>query len=167
MDLIVEAFTAMPDKRLIVIGDGPDFKKIRSKAGKNITLLGYQPFDILQKHMQSARAFVFAAEEDFGIAPVEAQACGTPVIAFRKGGVRETVLGLGENERPTGVFFLEQTVASVCDAVARFEYNAQEITSENCRKNSLRFSTHRFKAEFSTYLDSQIKIFQQGGRCGK
>lgn len=96
MDLIVEAFSRMPDKKLVVIGDGPDFGKIKSKATNNITLLGYQPFGVLKDYMQKAKAFVFAAEEDFGITPVEAQACGTPVIAFGKGGALETVKGLGE-----------------------------------------------------------------------
>ena len=96
MDLIVEAFSRMPDKKLVVIGDGPDFGKIKSKATNNITLLGYQPFGVLKDYMQKAKAFVFAAEEDFGITPVEAQACGTPVIAFGKGGALETVKGLDE-----------------------------------------------------------------------
>ncbi|MGE4530468.1 MAG: glycosyltransferase family 4 protein, partial [Acidithiobacillus sp.] len=95
MDLIVDAFSNMPDKRLVVIGDGPDMKKIRSKAGANIQFLGYQPFDVLRDYMQRAKAFVFAAEEDFGITPVEAQACGTPVIAYGRGGALETVRGIG------------------------------------------------------------------------
>lgn len=86
IDLIVEAFSHMPDKKLIVIGDGPEMKKIKSRATKNIEILGYQSDQIMQDYMQKAKAFVFAAEEDFGITPVEAQACGTPVIAFGKGG---------------------------------------------------------------------------------
>lgn len=98
MDLIVEAFTAMHDKKLVVIGTGPDFDKIKEKAGPNVQLLGFQPFEILQKHLQRAKAFVFAAEEDFGIAPVEAQACGTPVIAYGKGGALETIQGLDQKK---------------------------------------------------------------------
>src|SRR5690606_4789240 len=82
MDLIVEAFTDMPDKKLVVIGEGPDMPKLRKLAGQNVKILGYQPRDALREYMRRATAFVFAAEEDFGIAPVEAQACGTPVIAF-------------------------------------------------------------------------------------
>lgn len=114
MDLIVEAFAAMPDKTLVVIGDGPDFEKIRAKTTPNVRLMGYQPFSVLLDHMQRAKAFVFAAEEDFGIAPVEAQACGTPVIAFGKGGALETVRGLGvADSEPTGVFFDEQSVTSI------------------------------------------------------
>lgn len=104
VDLIVEAFNATPDKRLVVIGDGPGFAKV--KAAANVELAGFADQDVLRDTLQRARAFVFAAEEDFGIAPVEAQACGTPVIAFGKGGALETVRGLGlVGEKPTGLFF--------------------------------------------------------------
>lgn len=85
MDLIVEAFTRMPGKRLVVIGNGPDLKKIKGKAKGNIEVLSYQPTEILRGYMQRAKAFVFAAQEDFGIMPLEAQACGTPVIAYGRG----------------------------------------------------------------------------------
>lgn len=90
MDLIVEAFANMPDKKLVVIGDGSEMPKIKKKAAANIEILGYQPDQVLHDYMRRAKAFVFAAEEDFGITPVEAQACGTPVIAYGKGGVLET-----------------------------------------------------------------------------
>ncbi len=120
VDLIVEAFTAMPDKKLVVIGDGSEIDKIKSKAGKNIEILGYQSNEILQKYMEKAKAFVFAAEEDFGITPVEAQACATPVIAYGKGGSLETVRPYGVTN-PTGVFFDEQTASSLNDAVLKFE----------------------------------------------
>jgi len=86
IDLIVEAFAAMPDKKLIVIGDGPDFNKIKAKAAENVEMLGYQSNEKLTYYLQRAKAFVFAAEEDFGLLPLEAQACGTPVIAYGKGG---------------------------------------------------------------------------------
>lgn len=108
IDLIVDAFTEMPDKKLVVIGDGPDFRKIKARAGKNVELLGYQAFEVLRDYMQRARAFVFVAKEDFGIDPVEAQACGAPVIAYGKGGVTETVLDIDNSEHPTGVLFGEQ-----------------------------------------------------------
>ena len=85
MNLIVDAFTAMPERQLVVIGDGPEAKRIRAGAGSNVRFLGHQPFEVLRDHLRRARAFVFAAEEDFGIAPLEAQACGTPVIAYGKG----------------------------------------------------------------------------------
>jgi glycosyltransferase involved in cell wall biosynthesis len=118
IDVIVEAFNQMPDKKLIVIGDGPDFKKIKKIANTNITLMGYQPFNVLKHHLSKAKAFVFAAEEDFGIIPVEAQACGTPVIAYGKGGVTETVI-----QNKTGVYFNKQLPESIVGAVSFFENN--------------------------------------------
>ena len=156
MDLIVEAFSKLPDKKLIVIGNGPDFEKIKSRAGHNVVLMGYQPFEVLKEHMQRARAFVFAAEEDFGITPVEAQACGTPVIAFAKGGALETVRGL-EQEKPTGLFFKEQTVTSVVNAISKFEENIAAFTAKNCRENAERFSEGRFRKEFKKYIDGVLK----------
>jgi glycosyltransferase involved in cell wall biosynthesis len=116
INLIVEAFNEMPEKKLIIIGDGPDFKKVKAIAKGNVTLMGYQPFDVLKDYLSRAKAFVFAAEEDFGLVPVEAQACGTPVIAFGKGGVTETVL-----ENISGIFFKEQSVDSLKEAVGRFD----------------------------------------------
>lgn len=151
MDLIVDAFSKMPDKKLIVIGDGPDFNKIKSKATKNITLMGYQPFEVLKDHMQRAKAFVFAAEEDFGITPVEAQACGTPVIAYGKGGAVETVVGI-DKVNPTGVFFEEQTVESICVAINDFEKNKNLFKPESCRENAERFGNSRFVEEIERII---------------
>ena len=159
VDLIVEAFSAMPDKRLVVIGDGPDFAKVRAKAGPNVQLLGFAGAEVLRDHLQRARAFVFAAEEDFGIAPLEAQACGTPVIAFGKGGALETIVPLPEAERagsstvPTGVFFYEQSVAAIIAAVERFEGAGAAITPQVCRENALRFAPERFRAEFTAFVE--------------
>lgn len=104
IDLIVEAFSYMPNKKLVVIGDGTEMSKIKSKAAKNVEVLGYQPNEVMREYMQNAKAFIFAAEEDFGITPVEAQACGTPVIAFGKGGALETVRPHGVSDA-TGLFF--------------------------------------------------------------
>ncbi|WP_243388193.1 glycosyltransferase family 4 protein [Bacillus kexueae] len=157
IDLIVEAFSKMPDKKLFVIGDGPDFEKIKMKAGPNVQLLGYQPFEVLKEYMQKAKAFVFAAEEDFGITPVEAQACGTPVIAYGKGGALETVRGYGLIECPTGLFFKEQTVKSLIESVNLFENISNEIRYENCRENAIRFSPERFKREFKNFVDIKIE----------
>ncbi len=156
MDLIVEAFSRMPDKKLIVIGDGPDFAKIKAKAGSNVALMGYQPFATLKKHMQRAKAFVFAAEEDFGITPVEAQACGTPVIAFGRGGALETIRGL-DRDKPTGVFFAEQTAESICKAVEVFESRQNCFTAENCRQNAERFSNERFMKEIKEYVAAKSR----------
>mgnify|MGYP001460817414 FL=1 len=159
IDLIVEAFSRMPEKELVVIGDGPDFQKVKAKAGGNVTLLGYQPFEELRDHMQRAKAFVFAAEEDFGIIPVEAQACGTPVIAYGKGGALETVRG-PEHENPTGLFFPEQTVESLMDAVCRFERESERFKPADCRRNAVRFSPERFREEFSSFVEKEWELYQ-------
>ncbi len=146
--LIVEAFSKMPDKKLVVIGDGPEFEKVKKVANKNIEILGYQEDDILRSYMERAKAFVFAAEEDFGIVPVEAQACGTPVIAYGKGGATETVID-GE----TGVFFYEQSVESIIDVVNNFE-KSFVFDPLKIRKNAERFSVERFRKEFSDFVKS-------------
>jgi len=160
VDLIVEAFLQMPDKKLIVIGDGAGLPKIRNLAANsaNITLIGYQPPQVLREYMQRSRAFVFAAEEDFGITVVEAQACGTPVIAFGKGGALETIQGL-EQEQPTGVFFSEQSVESIKLAVGEFEKYSDRFTVDACRTNALRFAPERFREEFSAFVDARWQEF--------
>lgn len=151
--LIVEAFNEMPEKKLVVIGDGSEYGKIKEIAKNNITLMGYQPFSVLKEKMQKAKAFVFAAEEDFGITPVEAQACGTPVIAYGKGGVLETVQG-GANEMPkTGIFFECQTIQSIKNAVDLFEKNASDFTYRNCRLNAERFSEQHFLANMKLQIE--------------
>lgn len=154
MDLIVEAFSQMPDKKLVVIGDDSEMSKIKQKATKNIEILGYQPDATMTDYMKKAKAFVFAAEEDFGITPVEAQACGTPVIAFGKGGVLETIKGL-DQESPTGVFFYEQKVDSLINAVHLFISNQNKIEPKTCRVNSLRFSEQRFRYEINNYVNEK------------
>ncbi len=152
IDLIAEAFTGMPDKRLVIIGDGPEMDKVKSKSGANVEILGYQPFDNLRDHMQRARAFVFAAEEDFGIVPVEAQACGTPVIAYGRGGARETVRDI-EMPDPTGIWFEPQTPEAIRDAVNRFEAAGGRISTAACRRNAERFSPDRFRGELTDFVD--------------
>ena len=151
IDLIVEAFAEMGDRQLVVIGDGEQMEKIKAKAASNIQFLGYREPEELHAYMRNAKAFVFASEEDFGITPVEAQACGTPVIAFGRGGVRESVRGL-DSDRPTGVFFANQTAASIKDAVLEFEQNQDRIAPLACRENALRFGTERFQNEFLDFV---------------
>lgn len=158
MDLIVEAFSKMPDKQLIVIGQGPDFNKIKKLAGPNVKLMGYQPDSVLQDYMQRAKAFIFAAEEDFGITPVEAQACGTPVIAYGKGGSLETVRGYGEMEKPTGIFFSNQKVQDLVDAVSSFEEISQDITAKDCRENAEKFAISVFRKRFSDFVNDVVLI---------
>lgn len=150
--LIVEAFAAMPDRRLVVIGDGPDMAAARRVAGPNVTLMGRQPDYVVVSHLQRAKAFLFAAEEDFGIAPLEAQACGTPVIAYGKGGALETIRGT-DGEGQTGVFFAEQIPQAIVAAVEHFDQRRPFITPQACRANAERFSTARFHDEIGRFVD--------------
>ena len=150
VDLIAEAFAKMPERRLIIAGDGPMMDRVREKAGPNVRIVGYQSDEDLLRYMRLARAFVFAAEEDFGIVPVEAQACGTPVIAFGRGGAAETVVA-GE----TGVFFEEQTPESLIEAVERFEAHGEWDPAE-IRRHVERFSPGRFHEELAAAVDRAV-----------
>jgi glycosyltransferase involved in cell wall biosynthesis len=146
-ETIVEAFRALAGRRLVVIGDGPGLARARAQASANVTLLGFQPFEDLRRHMAAAKALIFAAEEDFGITPVEAQACGTPVIAFAGGGTLETVRGL-DQARPTGLFFEAQTAAAIAAAVERFERAGGAIDPAHCRANALAFAPEHFRRAY-------------------
>lgn len=157
--LIVEAFGFLPSHRLLVIGDGPEMRRAKAVAGANVEFLGYTSGADVKDYMQRARALIFAAEEDFGIVPVEAQACGTPVIAFKKGGALETVRGFGD-PNPTGLFFDKQTPDAIADAIRVFEDVREKITPENCRRNAERFSSERFRREFADYATRAWSEFE-------
>ena len=157
IDLIVNAFNELTHRRLIVIGDGPEAARLRAKAGPNITFLGHQPFEHVKEYMQRAKAFVFAAEEDFGIVPVEAQACGTPVIAYAKGGVIESIV-----DGRTGVFFQRQTVSSLVAAVKEFEANEVGWNPLTIRANAERFSGARFREHFQRLVEDAWMAFSSG-----
>lgn len=159
VELIVRSFVHMPSKRLIVIGAGPDFEKIKKIAPANVTLMGYQPHAVLLQHLQKAKAFIFAAEEDFGIAPLEAQACGTPVIAYGKGGALETIQGIATQAPRTGVFFYQQTIASLTAAIDEFEHLASPILPQDCRANALQFGPERFRQEFTQCVQTALSQF--------
>ncbi|WP_295477335.1 glycosyltransferase family 4 protein [uncultured Pseudomonas sp.] len=163
LPLIVEAFAKMPDKRLVVIGDGPEMPRVKALATPNVSLLGYQPPEVLLEHLRAARAFVFAAEEDFGISPVEAQACGTPVIAYGKGGALETVLGL-EHPTPTGVHYPRQDVAALIAGVQDFEAARSRISACACRLNAERFSAERFEQQISAFVEARLAAARQARR---
>ncbi len=162
VDLLVETFARLPDKKLVVIGDGPQLKRLRATATRNVTLLGYQDTDVLRDYMQRARAFLFASREDFGIVLVEAQAAGTPVIAFGKGGALETIRPL-EAERPTGVFFGEQTPEAVVEAIRAFEADPSRIQSADCRANAQQFGIARFHREFLDHAMHEWDAFREHG----
>lgn len=156
MDLIAQAFRQMPERKLVIIGDGPDLDKVRAVAAgaSNITVTGFLPFPQMRHYMQQAKAFVFAAEEDFGITPVEAMACGTPVIAYGKGGALETVV-----DGRTGFFFPQQTPESLIQAVEHFEQQGHSIRPEHCREQAEHFSIELFRERFSRAVDAAIQEF--------
>jgi len=144
IDLIIEAFRETPQRRLVVIGDGPERKRLEQLAqgAGNIEILGYVPIADLQHRLSHARAFVFAADEDFGIAPLEAQACGTPVVAYGNGGARETVRGEEGDIHATGCFFQEQSIPSLLAALERFE--ARTFDPMDCLTQARQFRHDAF-----------------------
>lgn len=149
--LIVEAFAQLPKRRLVVIGEGPELARLKAAAPANVQMLGYQPREVVRAYMQRARAFLFAALEDFGIAPVEALACGTPVIAYGRGGVTESVV-----EGRSGVFFPEQTPASLINAIQEFERREGRFNPVEIRAGALRFGAERFRQQFRACVEQQL-----------
>jgi len=162
IDLIARAFAQLPERRLIIAGDGPDAAKVRAAAGPNVEVVGRVEREHARSLLGGARAFLFAAEEDFGIAPVEAQARGVPVIAYGRGGALETVRGLN-HRAPTGVFFEQQSEAAIVDAVRRFEAGAGRIEPTACRANAERFAEHVFRTEFAAFVDREWRSFRDRG----
>lgn len=159
IDTIIEAFNQMPDKKLVVIGGGPNLEAYRKLANANVTVMGYQPFDVLKDKMQHAKAFVFAADEDFGMIPIEAQSCGTPVIAYGHGGSLETV-----NGGKTGLFFYEQTPEAIVEAVNKFEaMGSQPFAPADCRQWAEGFSEERFKREIKEFVEEKYEDFKKNG----
>lgn len=161
VDVLVDAFNRVADKKLYIVGDGQlraDLEQRKTSA--NIKFLGWVSDEALTALYQRAKAFVFAAEEDFGISPIEAQAAGLPVIAFGKGGVRETVVGLNEtaNLAATGIFFMEQTPESVISALEQFEKNAQAFSSAGIRAHALQFSRPAFKDAMKRFIAEKIEL---------
>jgi Glycosyltransferase len=157
IDAIVQAFARLPDRKLVVIGDGPDFEKIKAIAPANVHMMGYQSQDVLRRHLQEARAFIFAAREDFGIAPLEAQACGTPVIAYGCGGATETIRAQ-DAPSPTGHFFAEQTPDCIAEAVRAFELREHDYSPRECRLNAQRFSPEHFRSAFASLVAQQTNL---------
>ncbi len=155
--MVVDAFAKMPNRRLRVVGHGPEFESIRRRATPNVRLLGYQPNAVLREEMQRAKALVFAGEEDFGILPVEAQACGTPVIAYSRGGLKETV-----DPGRTGVFFHEQTPEAICEAINQFEAVPVSFGPREIRQHVEQFSTENFRRAFLTLVARHWREFTGG-----
>jgi lipopolysaccharide/colanic/teichoic acid biosynthesis glycosyltransferase/glycosyltransferase involved in cell wall biosynthesis len=160
LDLAVDAFARMPDKRLIMIGDGPEMQKLRAKATPNVEFFGFQPAAVMRRYLSRARAFIFPSEEDFGIVPVEAQACGTPVIAFGSGGALETIRPLSADRSgkgPTGVFFDAQTPESLMAAVHTFEQHEAEFDPVAISQFAAEFSPAVFRRRLVEEVDAALE----------
>lgn len=154
IDLIAEAFSKMTDKKLIIIGEGPEAEKIKSKSTMNIEFLGYQSREKLREYMQKAKAFVFAADEDFGIMVIEALSCGTPVIALNKGGTAETMI-----DNRTGILFDNQNPESLIEAVQRFESAQNNFDSSALSEYAKKFDRKIFEEKIKEFIESKSKEF--------
>ena len=161
-DMVVDAMKQLPDQKLVLIGDGPEMQKIKSKAGSNVEILGYQSDEVMHDHMRRAQAFVFAAVEDFGIMPVEAQACGTPVVGINRGGVAETVV-----DRKTGILFDEQTVDSVAEAMQTVADLPKEFfDADAIRKHADQFSREVFRENLLRIVEQSQREWNQRTSIG-
>jgi glycosyltransferase involved in cell wall biosynthesis len=156
LDLAIEACNALR-RPLLLIGSGQDEARLRALAGPTIHFLGWQPDAVIRDHLRRCRALLFPGEEDFGIVPVEAQACGAPVIAFGRGGATETVVPPERRREPTGLWFGEQTVESLVEALNAFEKRRGSFSSAAARRQALRFDTSRFSEEIFGYLKGVLQ----------
>ena len=150
-------------EKLVIIGSGPEELRLKAMAGDNVVMIGFQDTETVRNYMQRARAFLFAAEEDFGIVPLEAQACGTPVIAYGRGGIKETIVTPDNKsgQPATGLFFPTQQPESVVAAINRFEEQAENFTAGACRENALRFSTAIFRRQFQEFVKIKYEEFSR------
>ena len=162
IDLIVDAFRAMPEKRLVVVGDGPEMQHLKQRAGPNVEFLGHMDDNAVHALLGRARAFIFAAREDFGITPVEAQAAGTPVIAFAAGGALETVIGSDGHAARTGVFYSEQSAPSIIGGIQMFESLRDGILPAACRSQAARFDRHHFQTRIAQAINSSRALWKSG-----
>lgn len=155
LDLAIAACEAL-GRRLVIIGSGPQGRGLRALAGGNTTFLGWQPDEVVRDHFRRARALLFPGEEDFGIVPVEAQACGAAVIAFGRGGATETVVPPSGVAEPTGLWFARQEADSLADAIQRFERAAGDFSPMAARRHALRFTAQRFVDEMVRYISGAV-----------
>ena len=151
-DIAVDAFNAS-GKRLIMIGDGEEIKALRRKANSNIEIMGFQPFEVVKEKLAKCQALIFPGVEDAGIIPVEAMASGRPVIAFNKGGLKDTII-----DGKTGLFFNEQTAAGLAKAVEEFETKMDMFDSQLIAAHAKSFSKHNFKVKFKQIIDAQLAM---------
>jgi glycosyltransferase involved in cell wall biosynthesis len=149
IDVIIKAFNEMPSKKLIIAGDGIEAPRLKKLANINIEFVGHVTNEELKTYLKNARAFIFASIEDFGIAPVEAQSCGTPVICLNKGGCRETVI-----KNITGIYFEQLTPKHIIESIQRFE--TMDFEAERIRENALRFSNKVFETNMKNFIEAKF-----------
>ena len=154
VDIVVKAFSLLPDRKLVVVGEGPEAKKVKKLAGKNVEFVGYQNEENLKRLYAKAKALINPQIEDFGITPVEAMASGTPVIAYARGGALETVV-----EGKTGIFFNEQSPEALKEAIIKFEEIEHSFSPEEIRQHSLKFSAERFQREYREFVERAKEEF--------
>jgi glycosyltransferase involved in cell wall biosynthesis len=156
IDLAVDACNRLK-RPLLVIGSGQDEARLRARSGPTVRFLGWQPDSVIRDYLRRCRALLFPGEEDFGIVPVEAMACGAPVIAFAAGGATETVVAPESRREPTGLFFAEQTAECLADTLAAFERQAADFNPAAARRRALRFNAPRFAEELFAFLDGVLR----------
>ena len=156
LDLAVAACKRL-DRPLVVIGMGQDAVQLRSLAGPDVRFLGWQSDEVIRDHFRRCRALLFPGEEDFGIVPVEAMACGAPVVAFGRGGATETVIPTGSRHEPTGLWFEEQTVDCLADGILRFEAHSRDFSPLAARRRAQSFNAQRYRQEIFAYLDAILR----------
>jgi glycosyltransferase involved in cell wall biosynthesis len=156
VDLAVEACNRL-GRRLVIVGTGPEDRRLRAMAGPTVELLGWRDDAQTAELYTRCRALLFSPLEDFGITPLEAMAAGRPVIAFGAGGARETVVPPGEGEPPTGLFFEHQTVEALVDAIRRFEASAHQFEPKALRRRAEAFDRPLFRERVHTYLRARME----------
>jgi len=157
LDLAIEAFNRL-GRRLVIVGDGPDLTGYKRMAKGNVEFMGWQSDERVRDYYRGCRAFIFPGEEDFGIAPLEAQACGRPVIAFGRGGILETVNPF-PNPGATGVFFDQPSADSLAEALGVFEKNLERFDPLEIRHHALRFHKNRFRDQIRSLIDGRYRVF--------
>jgi glycosyltransferase involved in cell wall biosynthesis len=155
IDLVVEAFRELPTRRLIVVGDGPELPRLKSKASSNVEFVGFQPADEVHDYVKRARAFLFPSVEPFGIAVVEALASGTPVIAYAGGAALEIV-----GEGRSGTFFRKQSPQVILQAIERFERNEKSYDPWVVSETAKQFSVGRFRDQFRQLVENELVLFR-------
>jgi glycosyltransferase involved in cell wall biosynthesis len=146
INLAIETFNRI-GYPLKIVGSGPEEKKLKSMAKSNVEFLGWQPDEVVADYYSKCRALIFPGEEDFGIVPLEAMACGRPVIAFGRGGALESIISYDQQSKadPTGLFFNEQNVDSLIEAIERFSKIEKEFDPLAMRNHALQWDREIFK----------------------